>query len=97
MKISGKKEELSARVFYETENDLPVVKTAEEVKADIARDYKRKLCVSGSHVIPDLLKLDQGWVNEKEGIRYWPVALYTDIFNFLAFHPNELASNDLSD
>ena len=97
LKSSGKKEELAARVFYAMENDLPVVKTAEEVQADIARDYERKLCVSGCHVIPDPLKMDQGWVNEKEGVRYWPVTLYMDIFNVLAFHPNELASNDLSD
>lgn len=47
--------------------------------------------------IPDPFKVDKGWLNEEEGIRYWPVTLYMDIFNFLAFHPNELARSDLSD
>eukprot|EP00794_Sanderia_malayensis_P019455 gene19455-biopygen14438 len=96
LKITGKKEELAARVFFAMENDLPVVKTAEEVQKDIAKEYEAKLLVNGD-VIPDSLKFDQGWLNEEEGIRYWPVTLYMDIFNFLAFHPNELASNDLSD
>ena len=95
LKSSGKKEELAVRVSFATENDLPVLKTAEEVQADITKEYGRKLCMNGGNMIPDPLKLDHGWLNEQEGITYWPVTLYMDICNFLAFHPTERASNDL--
>lgn len=97
LKISGRKEELVARVFVALENNVPVVKTAEEVESEIANEYKAKLNFLNGDQIPDPFKLDKGWLDEEEGIRYWPVTLYMDIFNFLAFHPNELASSDLSD
>ena len=96
LRVTGKKEELVARVFVAVENDVPVQKTAEEVQQEISVEYDAKLLIRGSR-IPDPLKLDQGWLSEEDGVRYWPVTLYPDIFNFLAFHPNELASSDLSD
>ena len=91
--ISGKKDELAARVLFAMENDFPVLKTAEEVQVE----YGGKLFMNGGDMIPDPLKLDHGWLNEQEVITYWPVTLYMDIFNFLAFHPTELASNDFCD
>ena len=71
-------------------------KTAEEVQREIVAEYAAKLIVGGIQ-IPDPLRLTQGWLSEEDGVRFWPVTLYADIFNFLAFHPNELASIDLSD
>ena len=55
------------------EDGLPVLKTAEKVQADIAKEYAIKLCVNGGNMIPDPLKLD--WLNEEEGIKYQPVSL----------------------
>ena len=65
------------------EIDLPVVITAEKVQADIDRDYERELCVvNGMDVIPDLHKLDRGWISEEQRIRYWPVKLHSTLFPF---------------
>ena len=75
---------------------MPVLKTAQEVQAEIAEDYESKLRVEGA-LLPDPTALDHGWVPEDEGVRLWPMTLYPDIFNFLSFHPSELKSQDLSD
>ena len=71
-------------------------KTAEEVQREIVAEYAAKLIVGGIQ-IPDPLRLTQGWLSEEDGVRFWPVTLYPDIFNCLAFHPNELASSNLND
>ncbi len=43
LKVRGRKEELAARVFVAAENDLTILKTAEEVQAEIAKDCGSKL------------------------------------------------------
>ena len=96
LKLSGNKEELVARVFVAIENGVQVVKTAEEVQLEIANEYRAKLIINDKEM-PDPLLMQDGWLNEEDGIKYWPVTLYPDIYSFLAFHPNELSSNDLSD
>ena len=96
LKISGRKEELVARVFVAVENNVQIVRTAEQVETDIAREYARKLVIEGES-IPDPFQLQDGWLAEEESVKFWPMTLYPDIFNFLAFHPSELASKDLSD
>ena len=96
LKVNGKKEELVARVFVAAENDLPVLKTAQQVKADIAENYLSKLRVEGV-LLPDPMSLVHGWVPKDEGVRFWRMTLYPDIFNFLSFHPSELKSQNLSD
>ena len=96
LKVGGKKEELVARVFVAIESDVPLQKTAEEVEQEIATEYETKLFIQGTQ-IPDPFKHSEGWLNEEDGVKYWPNTLYPDILNFLAFHPSELASKDLSD
>ena len=96
LKVTGKKNELIARVFVALENDVPIVKTAEEVEMEMATSYQDKLKLEDGVILPDPFKLENGWLKE-EGIKFWPLRLYPDIFNFLAFHPSELASKDLSD
>ena len=102
LKVSGRKEELIARAFVAIENNVPIVLTAEEVEIELAEQYTAKLNVFisdevGMEEIPDPFKLTEGWISESEGVKLWPHTLYPDIFNFLAFHPNELASSDLCD
>ena len=63
---------------------------------EIARDYEEKLVIEGEKM-SDPFKLVDGWLSEEEGLRHWPTTLYPDIFHFLAFHPSELKSKDLSD
>ena len=36
-------------------------------------------------------------MEEDEGMAFWPMLSYPDIFNFLMFYPSELGSKDLSD
>jgi len=95
LKISGRKAELVARVFAAKENNVRPIKTAQETELEIKQEYKDKLVVNGYN-IPDPFCLT-GWLSEEDGISFWPSVLYPDIFNYLAFNPAELGSNDLSD
>ena len=96
LKLSGRKQELPARVFVAIENNVPIVKTAEEIESEIANDYKAKLII-GDDQLPDPFQLEDGWISEEDGVKLWPTTLYPDIFHFLAFYPSELKSKDLGD
>ena len=71
---------------------MPLVKTAQKVEKEVAFDYQQKLNMEEEGIIPDPFRLDSEWLNEEDGIKYWPVTLYPDIFAFLQFHPSELAN-----
>ena len=45
LKVSGRKEELVARAFVAMENNVPIVRTAEEVEEALACQYSAKLKV----------------------------------------------------
>ena len=94
LKVIGKKAELVARVFGTIE--YQVKKTAKEVESDLRNEYQAKLLLD-SQVIPDPNHLVSGWLSEDDGIYFWPLILYADIFNFLTFNPSELGSTDLND
>ena len=96
LKVIGKKEELVARVFVAVENNVQPVKTAVEVEEDLALCYRNKLNVDGKN-IPDPMKIMHGWMDEDEGIIFWPMLTFPDIFTYLMFFPTELGSTDLSD
>ena len=89
LKVSGKKEELVARVFVAAEKNMHVFKTAQEVQAEIVEDYVSKLRVEGA-LLPDPMSFIHGWVPEDGGVRLWPMTIYPDIFNFLSLHPSKL-------
>ena len=91
-----KKNELVARVFVASENEVPLVKTAEEVQTEIIEEYGSKLSVEGE-LLTDPLAIYDGWLPENDSVKLWPTTLYPDIFNFLSFHPSELKSKDLCD
>ncbi len=97
LKTTGKKQELVARAFVASENNVQIVMTAEQIQEEINKSYMDKLSVVDGVEIPDPFSLTEGWLDEENGVRYWPMTLYPEIFNFLAFHPSELASKDLSD
>ena len=61
---------------------MPVLKTAQEVQAEIAENYVSKLRVEGA-VLPNPMSLVHGWLPEDEGVRFWPMTLHPDMFNFL--------------
>lgn len=96
LKLSGRKNELVARVFAAMENGVQPVKTAVEVEIDLKTEYKEKLKID-KRQLPDPFKIPHGWMDEKEGMSFWPMLLYPNIFSYLMFYPSELGSKDLCD
>ena len=84
LKISGRKNELMARVFAASENGVKPIKTAVEVEADLKTEYLAKLKIDDRD-IPDPFKIPHGWMNENERMKFWSMLLYPDIFNYLMF------------
>ena len=96
LRVTGRKQELVARVFAAVENGVEPVKSAVEIEKEIRTEYDSKLKVDDI-IIPDPYTLTEGWVDEKYGMKFWPMVLYPDIFNYLMFFPSELGSKDLND
>ena len=98
LKTTGRKDELIARVFVAQENNVALIKDAVEVEEDLKRAYEDKLKLEGrSTPLPDPFKIPHGWMEEEDGVVFWPMLTYPDIFNYLMFFPSELGSKDLSD
>ncbi len=87
LKVTGKRKRVDRKNFVALENDVPIVKTAEEVEKEMAASLEDKLKFEDGVILPDPFKLENGWLKEEGGIKFWPLTLYQDIFNFLAFHP----------
>ena len=47
--------------------------------------------------IPDPFKIPHDWQAKEEGMVFWPMNVYPDIFSYLVFNQSELGSNDLGD
>ena len=73
LKVTGKKAVLVARGLSAFENNVAVIKIAEEVEAELRQEYDDKLKLDEMN-ISDPFKLNNGWLGEEEGIAYWPVA-----------------------
>ena len=69
-RVTGKKGELVERVFIAMENDVPVLKTAEEVQREISEDSMKKLTAVDGVIIPDPFSLTTGWLDEEAAVRY---------------------------
>ena len=96
LKVSGRKKELVARTWCAIEQGVPIQMTAEEVEVEIKKEYGNKLVIDGT-TLKSPFDTKEGWLEEADGIIYWPMLLYPDIFNYLCFYPSELPSKDLSD
>ena len=93
---SDRKKKLVARVFAASENGVQPVKTAVGIESYLITEYKNKFKID-DFPIPDPSKIPPGWMDEDEGMAFWPMLSYPDTFNFLMFYPGELGSKDLSD
>ena len=71
LKLSGRKEELVARVFSAVENLVQPVMTAVEVEKDLQDEYRKKLKID-DRKLPDPFKMNTGWMDEQEGIFHIP-------------------------
>ena len=96
LKINGRKNGLVVRVSATSENGVKSIKTDVEVEADLKTEYLAKLKIDDKN-IPDPFKIPHGWMNEDEGMKFWPMLLYPDIFSYLMFFPSGLGSKDLND
>lgn len=68
----GRKELLVARVFAAHEMGIDVRQTLPERQVLLESDYKN-LLVSEEGPLPDpMYELNQGWLNQQEGMKYWP-------------------------
>ena len=72
------------------------MKTAVEVEQDLKKKNEKKLRVD-RELLSDPSKILHGWLEEDEGIAFWPKLLYPDIFNYLIFFSKQLDKTSLSD
>ena len=47
--------------------------------------------------IPDPFKIPHRWVNKDEGMKFWPMLLYPEFFNYLMIFLSQPGSKDLND
>ena len=74
------------------------VKTAVEVETVLQYEYSKKLVADGRKIYLDPFRSrSHGWQTKEEGMVFWPIIPYRDIFSYFVFNPSELGSNDLSD
>lgn len=67
LKITGKKEELVARVFADIEKKVQPVKGVAEIELELKKDYEKKF---DNRTIPDPFKIPHGWSDEAEGMAF---------------------------
>ena len=93
LKVTGEKEILVASAFCAIENNVTLVRTAQEVQAQLKEEYSKKLeledCTS-----PDPFKLKTCWMEEEDGIAHWSIIPVICILNFLMINSD---IRDLSD
>ena len=97
LKVSGRKDELVARVFAAAENNVQPVMSATEIEEELKLEYQYKLKLDDITIPDPYSIINDNWINEQDGMKFWPMVLYPDIFNYLMFFPSELGSKDLND
>ena len=93
LKVTGKKCELVSRVFIAVENNVAILKTAEEIEGELSDEYSMKLTYGGT-TFPDPFKEEGNWISEEEGIGLWPLIQTFYIIRFLML---DSVIEDLSD
>ena len=73
-----------ARVFSASESGVKPIKTVAEVETDLKTQYLAKLNINDRN-IPYPFKIPHGWMNEDGSMKFCPMLLYPDIFNYLMF------------
>ena len=73
-----------ARVFSASESGVKPIKTVAEVETDLKTQYLAKLNINDRN-IPYPFKIPHGWMKEDGGMKFCPMLLYPDVFNYLMF------------
>ena len=96
LKVTVTKTEQVAKYLLPVKMEFNLQKPwQKQIESDLITDYKSKLKIN-DFPIPDSFRRPHGWVEEDEGITFWPMLSYPDTFIFLMFYPRELDSKDLS-
>ena len=74
LNVSGRKNELLARVLAASDNGVKLIKTAVEIQADLKTEYLAKLKINDSN-IPGLFKSANGCMNKDGGMKFCPILL----------------------
>lgn len=79
LKVSGRRNELEARVFAASEMGILIAPTAEELVKKTELEKAKLLMVSAGIKLPDPNSLETGWLDETNGIESWPPIYLSDI------------------
>ena len=90
LKVARKKAVLVTRAFSVFGKNVAVIKNAEEVEAELKQENDDKLKLDKMN-ISDPFKLDNRWLDDEEGIGYWPILSTCYIIQFL------MVDNDAED
>ena len=90
LKVARKKAVLVTRAFSVFGKNVAVIKNAEEVEAELKQENDDKLKLDKMN-ISDPFKLDNRWLDDEEGIGYWPIVSTCYIIQFL------MVDNDAED
>ncbi|KAJ8308626.1 hypothetical protein KUTeg_013500, partial [Tegillarca granosa] len=82
LSTDGSKAELTALCYAAAKMKISVKPSGEDYLKQIEKDYMDLLTLE-SLILPDPLKLCDGWVDETDGISVWPPVFLSDIANFL--------------
>ncbi|KAJ8302445.1 hypothetical protein KUTeg_018841, partial [Tegillarca granosa] len=82
LSTDGSKAELTALCYAAAKMKISVKLSGEDYLKQIEKDYMDILTLE-SLILPDPLKLCDGWVDETDGISVWPPVFLSDIANFL--------------
>lgn len=83
LKVSGRKQELVARVFAAAEQNVPVCLEAAELVAQTRDEQRSLLSIPQGRFLPDSSTLKDGWIGEIEGMKQWPPVFLSDITMYI--------------
>ena len=82
LKVSGRKQELVARVFAAVEQNIPVSESAAVLVAQASKEREILLVTPGEN-LPDPTTLVASWIGESEGMKLWPSIFLCDITMYI--------------
>ena len=72
LKVTGTKKGLVSRVFAASENGFEPVNEMVRLESNLITDYKNRLTIY-DFPIPDPFKIPHRWMEEDEGMEFWPM------------------------
>jgi len=70
------------RAWYVHQQHIEVDRGEEHAMRANLAEYKNKMRID-EYILPDPFTLEDGWLNEEDGMQYWPNVFVQDIQDFL--------------